>query len=282
MLQKNGLPTMGPSTTSAENARIWYATGIGWIEKEAANLGLTYLERAIPLFEEMGDALRVTRARHHRLIGLQRTERHDEVEAEAQEVLEGYGQLDNAYGQALALAHLAESVARLGRWERAMTHLNLAETVATAKGERGVLRYVLERQARLYVERESSVQAVRLYKRAETLAAEDGEDSEAARHRASQGTALARMGERSEAVGLLENAQRQLLKQNRYREALESLAMLSRIYESTGQFEEQGRTKELMHLCGQQVIRSGDERKRRRALGEPPVDPEAPPEDPTP
>jgi tetratricopeptide (TPR) repeat protein len=267
-----GLSTGGLSANSAENARNWYATGIGWIEKEAANLGLTYLERAIPLFEELGDALRATRARHHRLIGLQRTERHDEVETGAQEVLEGYGRLDDGYGQALAHAHLAESIARLGRWERAMTHLNLAEAIAAARRENAVLRYALERQARLFLERESSVQAVRLLKRAEALATEEGLESEAARHRAAQGAALARMGERSEAVGLLEDAQRRLIKQNRYREALESLAMLGRIYESTGQFEEQNRTKELMHLCGQQVIKSGDERKRRRALGEPPVD----------
>jgi tetratricopeptide (TPR) repeat protein len=201
-------------------------------------------------------------------------ERHDEVETDVTAVLEGYASEENAYGQALVLAHLSESIARLGRWERAMTHLNLAESIATAKGERLVLRYAVERQARMFEERETPVQAVRLFKRAEALAREDGQDAEAARYRASQGAALARMGERSEAVGLLEDAQRRLMGQKRFREALESLALLSRIYESTGQFEEQNRTKEVMHLCGQQVIRSGDERKRRRAPGEPPIDPE--------
>ncbi|HEX7927661.1 MAG TPA: hypothetical protein VF678_08720 [bacterium] len=262
------------SSSNTENALTWYATGIGWIEKEAANLGLTYLDRAIPLFEEMGDVLKVARARHHRLIGLQRVERHDEVETDVLPVLEGYARMESHYGQALAYAHLAESIARLGRWERAMTYLNLAESIATAKTERHVLRYTVERQGRLFEERETPVQAVRMFKRAETLAAEDGNESEAARMRASQGAALARMGERSEAVGLLEDAQRRLMGQKRFREALESLALLSRIYESTGQFEEQSRTKEIMHLCGQQVIRSGDERKRRRAPGEPPIDPE--------
>lgn len=155
-----------------------------------------------------------------------------------------------------------------------MTHLNLAEAIAVARQERAVLRYVLERQAQLYLERESSVQALRRLKRAETAATEDGAEAEAARLRAAQGIALARMGERSEAVGLLEDAQARHLRLEHFRDALESLAVLSRIYESTGQFEEQNRTKELMHLCGQHVLRSGDERRRRRAPGEPPVDPE--------
>jgi tetratricopeptide (TPR) repeat protein len=262
-------------STTAENARTWYATGVGWIEKEAVNLGITYLERAIPAFEELGDTLRATRARHHRLLGLQRSDRHEEVETEMPEVLAGYRRLNSAYGHALALAHLAGSIAQLGRWERAMTHLNLAEAIAATRSERTVLRYVLERQAELHLQRESFAQALRLLKRAETSAAEDALEVEVARHRAAQGTALARMGERSQAVGVLEDARTRFMNLGRNREALEVLALLSRIYESTGQFEEQARVKELMHQCGQKVLRGPEERRRRRAPGEPPVDPEA-------
>ncbi len=268
------------SKESLESARSWYATGIGWIEKEAANLGITYLERAIPVFREAGDGKLVARALHHRLLGLQRTERHDEVETGAEEVLHTYGRLKDLYGQALLLAHLSESIARLGRWERALAHLHLAEAIATAAGEQSVLRYVLERQARLFLERESSVQALRLLKRAEASGAEEGLAGEVARLRAAQGAALARMGERSEAVGVLEDAQSRYMAQGAFREALEALAMLSRIYESTGQFEEQNRTKALMHLCGQKVLKRDDERKRRRPPGEPAVDPETVPADP--
>ncbi len=268
------------SKDTIESARSWYVTGVGWIEKEAVNLGITYLERAIPVLREIGDPIRVTRALHHRLLGLQRTDRHDEVETGAEEVLQAYASRQDAYGQALLLAHLSESVARLGRWERAMVHLNLAEAIATAAGERGMLRYVLERQARLFLERESSVQAIRLLKRAESSAAEDGLTGEAARLRSAQGAALARMGERSEAVGVLEDAQSRFMSQGRFREALDALAMLSRIYESTGQWEEQNRTKELMHLCGQKVLKRENERKPRRAPGEPPIDPEIAPAEP--
>lgn len=263
-----------PIHDAATNARTWYATGIGWIEREAVNLGITYLERAIPALEELGDAPRVTRARHHRLLGLQRSDRHDEVETGMPEVLDGYRRLDNAYGHALALAHLAGSIAQLGRWERAMAHLNLAEASAAARAERAVLRYVLERQAQLHLQRESFTQALRLLRRAEASAAEDAREDEVARYRAAQGTALARMGERAQAVGVLEDVRARFMNLGRHREALEILALLSRIYESTGQFEEQARVKELMHQCGQKVLRGAEERKRRRAPGEPPVDPE--------
>jgi hypothetical protein len=70
------------------------------------------------------------------------------------------------------------------------------------------------------------------------------------------------------------------MSQGRFREALDALAMLSRIYESTGQWEEQNRTKELMHLCGQKVLKRENERKPRRAPGEPPIDPEIAPAEP--
>jgi len=187
-------------------------------------------------------------------------------------VLEGYFRAQDAYGQALLLAHVAESLARLGRWERAMVNLNLAEALAEAHGVRPVQRFAWERKAALFLERDSPVLAAKLLKRAETSCAEDGLEAEVARLRAAQGTALARLGERHEAAGLLEDAQSRFVRLGRFREALEALVVLGKIYESLGQTDEENRARELMHFCGQRVLKVEEERRRGRAAGQPPVD----------
>jgi hypothetical protein len=257
---------------AASAARGAYATGVEWIAKDAIRLGMGYLERAIAMFEELGDRTALTRARHQRLLGFLRGGRDEAVESACDEVMAGYLRLGDIYGQALLLSHLAESVARQGRWERAMVHLNLADALAQA-GSQGLLqRYVLYRQARLYLERDNVALAARLLKLAEASAAEEGRPEEVARLRAVAGAALARLGERSEAVVLLEDAQRSHVHAGRFREAVEALTTLAEVYEATGQAEELTRVQELKHFCGQKVIRGRDER-RLRSGWEPPVDP---------
>jgi len=47
-----------------QRTRQWYDIGVAWLQKGATNLALSHLERAISVFEEIGDLPALTRARH--------------------------------------------------------------------------------------------------------------------------------------------------------------------------------------------------------------------------
>ena len=49
-----------------ESAKRWCRTGVQWVEKNAVNSGLGYLDQAIAAFEEAGDLSWLTYARHQR------------------------------------------------------------------------------------------------------------------------------------------------------------------------------------------------------------------------
>ena len=243
------------SEQTISSAREWYDIGVAWLQKGATNLALSHLERAISVFEEIGDLPALTRARFDYLSGLQRLNRHEEVEARTEEVMQGYVELDDAAGQAQLLALLAESVARMGRLERARVHLNLAAAIAELRGEKALLRSVLEQQARLLLQRESVESSVRLFKQAEAIAEKDALEGEVARFRQERAQALLHLGERAEAIALLEDAQSRFLRKSMVREAIVPLQTLRELYERNGLTQDRSRIEALIHMCGQRLIR---------------------------
>ena len=243
------------SEQTISTARQWYDIGVAWLQKGATNLALSHLERAISVFEEIGDLPALTRARYDYLTGLQRLNRHEEVEARVEEVMQGYVELDDASGQARLLALLADSVARMGRLERARVHLNLAAAIAELRGEAGLLKGILEQQARLLLQREAVEPAVQLFKQAEAVAERESLEGEVARFRQERAQALLHLGERPEAIALLEDAQSRFLRKSMVREAIEPLQTLRELYERNGLTQDRSRIEALIHLCGQRLIR---------------------------
>jgi len=243
------------SEQTVESARQWYDIGLAWMQKGATKLALSHLERAISVFEEIADLPALTRARHEYLRGLQRLNRHEEVEARYEDVMGGYIEMDDVPGQANVLALLAESVARMGRVERARVHLNLAASLAELRVERSLLRNILEQQARLLLQREAVEPAVQLFKKAEEAAERDEAEEEIARFRQERAKALLQLGERAEAIALLEDVQSRFLRRGMVREAVEPLQSLRELYELNGLTEDRSRVEALIHLCGQRLLR---------------------------
>jgi tetratricopeptide (TPR) repeat protein len=246
------------SEQTIESARQWYDIGLTWMKKGAVKLALSHLERAISVFEEIEDLPALTRARHEYLVGLQRLNRHEEVEAKVDEVMGGYIELDDPAGQAEVLGLLAESVAHMGRVERARVHLNLAAALAELRGERALLRRILEQQARLLLQRETIEPAVKLFKKAEAVAEQESEEGEIARFRKERAQALLHLGERPEAIALLEDAQSRYLRRGMVREAVEPLQTLRELYDLNGLTEDRSRVDALIHMCGQRLIRDNN------------------------
>ncbi len=243
------------SEQTVTSAREWYEIGVSWMEKGATNLALSHLERAISVFEEIEDLPALTRARHQYLTGLQRLKRDEEVEARCDELMHGYIELDDAGGQARLLALLAESVARMGRIERARVHLNRAAAIAELRGERGLLRTILEQQARLLLQRDLVAPAVERLRKAEAVAEQESLEGEVARFRQQRAQALLHLGERPEAIALLEDAQSRYLRKGMVREAVEPLQTLRELYERNGLSADRSRIEALIHVCGQRLIR---------------------------
>ena len=243
------------SDQTVEQAHQWYDIGVSWMEKGATNLGLSHLERAISVFEEIHDLPAAIRARHQYLVGLARLKRDEEVEARCEELMRGYIEMDDAAGQAQLLTLLAESVARMGRVERARVHLNLAAAIAELRGDRRMLRLILEQQAQLILQRSLVEPAVQLFKRAEAIADEEALEGEVARFRQVRAQALLHLGERPEAIALLEDAQSRYLRKGMVREAVEPLQTLRELYERNGLTADRSRIEALIHACGQTLIR---------------------------
>lgn len=252
-------------------AHEWYRTGVRRIGNDTISLGLTYLDKAIAVFAEAGDLRMLTYTRHHRLLGFKLDERDEEVASQYPEVMSGYTALDDSYGKALVLTHLAESLAHQGRWARALSHFNLAGVLAENDGHAPLHAYILERAGCLHRDRENQVQAVRLFAQAEELASEHDLPVAFSRYRTLRAQALAALGETGEAVALLEDVQSRLIGQRRFRDSLEPLTLLRRLYEASDMEEDKNRVVRLMHLSGQELLKTDSERKPSIYSG-PPID----------
>ena len=259
---------IGHETVDA--AKKWCDIGSNWINNGAVKLGLNYIDRAIAVFSENVEVNWMTYARHCKLDGLRRTGWEEEAEAMSEEVMRGYLEMKDAYGQALLLTHLAECMASQGRKERALVNLNLATAISEAHGLNTLLAYVLAERARVSIERENLIDVIRMFRRAEVLLEREGLEMEALHLRYSAAEAMVRLGERADAVAFLEDLQTKLMRGHKFREALEPLNLLGQLYEESGSWDERERITELVHLCGQSIVQE-DGTRREPALGQPTV-----------
>jgi tetratricopeptide (TPR) repeat protein len=242
-----------------ESAKLWCKTGADWVDKGAHSTGMRYLDQAIAVFEEVGDLSWLTYARHQKLQALKGRDLHEEAEALGEDVLRGYALLDDAYGKALALSHSAESMARLGRRETATARLNLAAAVAERAGHPGLRAYVLMQLGHLFQEANNALQAIRLYREAEAIFQRQGLDGDAAASRFAAAEVLVGLSERAEAAALLEDVQSHFFGKKQYRQALKPLSLLLRLYEQAGMWDDKNRVGELIHFCGQYILRGEGE-----------------------
>jgi tetratricopeptide (TPR) repeat protein len=260
------------SPETAESARSWYETGVRRIGTETAGIGINYLERAIPVFAEVGDLRHLTYARHYVLYALKQDERFEEVEGRFADAMTGYAELGDTYGQALLLAHLADSLAAQGRWERAHALFNLAAVVAENDQHRDIVVHVLWQQGLLCRQRDNLTHAVKLFQRAERLLDKESGGGRLPQLRFLRAQVLSLLGETAEAIALLEDVQTHLLRTNRNQLAMEPLNLLRRLYEDEGMAEERARVSQLMHLSGQRMIQADLLPRLTEHLG-PPIDP---------
>ena len=255
---------------TVEAAKKWCETGANWINNGAVKLGLNYIDRAISVFSENGELNWLTFARHSKLDGLKRSGWEEEAESMFDQVMQGYHQLGDSYGQALLLSHLAECMASQGRGERALTNLHLAISIAEADGLRALKAYLLSVRARISMEKGNLVVALRLYRQAEEILEQEGQEMEALRMRYSAAEALVRLGERADAAAFLEDLQTKLMRSRQFREALDPLRLLGNLYEESGSWDERDRITELLHLCGQNIVQ-GDPSAAGHTNSEPEV-----------
>lgn len=267
---------IGEETVQA--AKKWCETGANWINNGAVKLGLSYLDRSISVFSENGEMNWLTFARHSKLDGLKRSGWEEDAEAMFDEVMRGYHVLRDSYGQALLLCHLAECMAHQGRGERALTNLHLAISIAEADGLRALKAYLLSVRAGISMERDNLVMALRLFRQAEELLDQEGQVMEALHMRYSAAEALLRLGERADAAAFLEDLQTKLMRGRYYRDALDPLNLLGKIYEESGSWDERDRITELVHLCGQSIVQ-GEPDAAGHAYSEPEVRLVLPPPD---
>ncbi|MDH4121728.1 MAG: hypothetical protein OEV94_08510 [Deltaproteobacteria bacterium] len=243
---------------TAVAAKEWVATGVNWIENGSYSLGVKNLERAIPVFLDRKDTVWLTYARHHLMVGTIAMGSHEQVLELFEEVMAGYVELEFSYGKALALLHAAQSQDRRGRWQQALSLLNLAISIATWARQGTLQAYLLGEKARLYLERQNMVDAIRALRESERLFEEAKEEDEALHRRVTLAEALARLGERSEAQALLEDAQGREFRAKKYRQALLPLRLLMRLYEEGGMLNEKERVAELIHFAGQYILQHQD------------------------
>ena len=254
-------------------AHEWYETGVRRIESESVQIGITHLERAIAVFAEAGDRRHLTHARHYMLLGQVLEERFEEAEALFSQVMQGYTDAADSYGQALLLCHLADAQAAQGRWERANSLYNLATVVAENDQHKEVVLHALWQQGHLCRKRDNLTQAIKLFQRAEKLLEKEEPRHRLARFRFLRAQVLATLGETAEAIALLEDVQTHLVSTHQSQAAMEPLGLLRRLYEDEGLAEERARTSQLLHLTGQRMIQAEMLPRPTEHLG-PPIDPE--------
>lgn len=275
-----------------ETAISWYRTGVEKVVSHSYSIGLSYLDKAIPVFENAGDKAGATQARHYRLLALKKADRHEEVEREFAAIMEGYTELGNHYGKALLIVHLAESLGERGRWERANSYFNLAAVIAENFHFAELMVHIFMEQARVSSNRDNHLHAIRCLKRAEhfLLSAQDTQSGDSgdqgtvpqktgdpnnmalAGLKFRHGEELASMGEGSEAAAHLEEAQGLYLREGRPREALKPLNLLKKIYDSGGMAGEKERISMLIHTCAQVMLKRDSFPIDRDDLG-PPIEP---------
>ncbi|MDH4225220.1 MAG: hypothetical protein OEW12_06200 [Deltaproteobacteria bacterium] len=245
---------------TVESAKQWVHTGVQWMETGAFSMGVKHLEKAIPVFAEAEDTRWLTYTRHQKLVGLDGMGRHEEAEGCFEEVMIGYVDLDDPYGKTLVLFHTAQAMDALGRWERAISLLNLASSIAQWSGRQDLHAHILTQLAKLYLGHDNLVEAVRLLQKGENLYDQAGQEDDALQSRLTLAEALVRLGERSEAIAKLEDAQTRLFKAKRYRQALEPLRQLITLYEEGGMWNDKSRISQLIHFCGQYILQNRDAR----------------------
>ncbi len=259
------------SPQTAEQAREWYQTGVSRIGSESVQIGITHLERAIAVFAEAGDRRHLTYARHYILLGQVLEERFEEAEALFPNVMQGYTELGESYGQALLLCHLADAQAHQGRWQRAYSLYNLATVVAENDQHKEVVLHALWQQGHLCRQRDNLMQAVKLFQRAERLLEKDEPRHRLAQFRFRRAQVLSVLGETAEAIALLEDVQTHLVSMHQSQAAMEPLGLLRRLYEDEGLEKERTRISQLMHLTGQRMIQADMLPRPVEHLG-PPID----------
>lgn len=257
---------------SLETALGWYQTGVEKIQAHSVSIGLSYLEKAIPVFLDHEDGHHSSLARHYRLLAFKMAERFEEVEREFAPVMDGYTKQGNHYGKALLIVHLAEALAAQGRWERANSYFNLAAVLAENNQFALLLAYIFQQQAALCWERDNHLHALRHFRRAEHFIQTTGDNLALANLKLARGEVLSSMGEGSEAASHLEEAQTLFLRVGRPQEAMKPLNLLKQIYESGGMIEEKERVSSLIHRCGQLMLKRDTFPIPREDLG-PPIEP---------
>ena len=242
------------------SAQHWVRTGVQWVENNAFSMGIKYLDRAIPVFQEAGDVSWLTYARHQRLLALKGNGRDEEVEVAFEDVMLGYVELDDPYGKALLLFHVAESLEKLGRHDRAMALLNLAGVIAQFSQQNNLWAHLLSQQAKFMLSHNDLVSAVRLLRQGEAINDGLGLEEEAMQGRLLLAEALLQLGERPESVAMLEDLQARLFRGKRYRQALEPLKLLNDLYEEAQMWNDKTRIGQLIHFCGQYILQNRESR----------------------
>jgi tetratricopeptide (TPR) repeat protein len=245
-----------------ESAKHWCKVGAQWVDKGAHTTGIRYLDQAIAVFEEVKDLSWLTYARHQKLQALRSREALEDAERLADDVLRGYAALDDSYGKALALSHSADCAGRLGRGDAAAARLNLASAVAESAGHPSLLAYILMQKGGTKLEQGCALSAMRDYRRAEALFQKQSLDDDAAKSRCAAAEVLALLGERAEAIAMLEDTQSHFFTKKSYRDALRPLSLLKTLYDQARLNEDRMRVQELIHYCGQYIIQGGDSRIR--------------------
>lgn len=260
------------SQDTLDTAVSWYRTGVEKVDSNSFTIGLSYLDKAIPVFEGAGDKNMAAQARHYRLLALKMSERHEEVEREFPRIMEDYSELGNHYGKALLIVHLAESLGERGRWERANSYFNLAAVIAENFRFAELMVHIFLEQAKVFSKRDNHLHAIRCLKRAEHFSQGPEEKLALANLKHLRGGELSSMGEVSEAAAHLEEAQNLYLKAGRPREALKPLNLLKKIYGGGGMAGEQERVSALIHQCAQAMLKRDSFPLEREGLG-PPIEP---------
>jgi tetratricopeptide (TPR) repeat protein len=239
---------------TVESAKEWVRTGENWITKGAPNLGMNYLDKAIPVFREVGDDAWLTYTLHQKLKAYREQNQYEQVEQLFDEVMAGYMRLEDNYGKGLLLMHRAESNAQEGQPDRALATLNMALEISERDALKDLCAYILRDMAEVYHERGSFVQAVRLLRQAELHLDEIEHAHESVHVRQLIAESLAAMGEQGEAIALLEDVQSKLQAAERYRELVKPLTLLSKLYGATGATADKERVGQLLHWSAQRVI----------------------------
>ena len=258
---------MSISPDTLNTAMEWYETGIARVSSGQYNLGLSYLDRAIAVFGETRDMRHLTLARHHKLLAYLQDDRPEEAESLFEDLMVGYTGLNDAYGQALALTHLAQCQESQDNSSEALTNLHLARVIAESHQLASIQVYVVQQMGALYRKRDNHVQALRLFELGEQIAGRDNLERLFSHLRFQRAETLVALGESGAAFALLEDVQTRLMNAQDYQEALRPLSLLRQIYENREMHEDLDRVITLVHHCGQNLMQSNPGHQERRYSG---------------